>query len=90
MASESAENAWARNLGYVETPAEELVALYELNRRHNLRLLRWMKSGDLEKSAYHPELKHGVTIAEYTERMDTHSANHLQQIERLKKQAAGA
>jgi DinB superfamily len=84
------ENAWARNLGYVETPVQELVALYELNRHHHLRILRRMKSGDLEKSAYHPELKHDVTVADYVERMETHSANHLQQIERLKKQAAGA
>jgi hypothetical protein len=84
------ENAWARNLGYMETPAEELVALYHLNRRHNLRLLRRMKSEDLEKCAYHPALKHGVRVAEYVERMETHSANHLQQIEQLKKQAADA
>jgi hypothetical protein len=84
------ENAWARNLGYVGTPAQELVALYELNRHHNLRLLRRLKSGDLEKFAYHPELKHDVTVADYVEKLETHSANHLQQIKRLKKQAAGA
>jgi hypothetical protein len=64
------------------------VALYGLNRHHNLQLLRRLKPVDLEKSAYHPELKHDVTVADYVEKMGTHGANHLQQIERLKKQSA--
>jgi hypothetical protein len=51
-------------------------------------LLRRLKSADLGKSAYHPELKHDVTVADYVEKMATHGANHLVQIERLKKQAA--
>jgi hypothetical protein len=79
------QNAWARNLDYMDTPAPELVALYGLNRHHNLRLLHRLKPEDLEKSAYHPELKHDVTVAEYVERIGTHGANHLAQIERLKK-----
>jgi uncharacterized damage-inducible protein DinB len=83
------QDAWARNLGYLDSPAPELIALYGLNRHHTLRLLRRRKSIDLEKSAYHPELKHDVTVAEYVERIGTHGANHLAQIERLKKQAAG-
>jgi len=83
------QDAWAQNLGYMETPAPELVALYGLNRHHNLRLLRRLNPGDLEKSAFHPELKHDVTVAEYVERMGTHGANHLAQIERLKKLVAG-
>ena len=33
------QNDWARNLGYLETPPAELVALYGLNRHANLRLL---------------------------------------------------
>ena len=82
------QDAWARNLGYMETPAPELVALYGLNRHHNLQLLRRLEPVDLEKSAYHPELKHDVTVADYVEKMGTHGANHLQQIERLKKQSA--
>ena len=82
------QDAWARNLGYTETPAPELIALYGLNRHHNVQLLRRLKSGDLEKSAYHPELKHDVTVAEYVEKMGTHGANHLEQIERLRKQAS--
>ena len=81
------QDAWAQNLGYMETPAPELVALYGLNRHHNVQLLRRLKPGDLEKTAYHPELKHDVTVAGYIEKMATHGANHLQQIERLKKQA---
>jgi DinB superfamily len=82
------QDAWARNLGYMDTPAPELVALYGLNRHHNLRLLRRLGPTEMEKSAYHPELKHDVTVAEYVERIGTHGGNHLAQIERLKKQAA--
>jgi hypothetical protein len=78
---------WARNLGYMETPPAELVALYGLNRHANLQLLRRLKPGDLDKSAYHPELQHDVTVAEYVEKMGGHGANHLAQIERLKKLA---
>ena len=82
------QDAWAQNLGYMETPAPELIALYGLNRHYTLQLLRRLKPTDLEKSAYHPELKHDVTVAEYVEKMGTHGANHLAQIERLKKQTA--
>ena len=82
------QDDWARNLGYMETPPAELVALYGLNRHANVQLLRRLKPGDLAKSAYHPELKHDVTIAEYVEKMGTHGATHLAQIEHLKKKAA--
>jgi hypothetical protein len=84
------QNDWARNLGYTETLAPEMIALYGLNRHANLRLLRRMKPGDLEKSAYHPELGRALTLAEMVERLDSHGANHLKQIEGLKKQAAGS
>jgi len=83
------QDAWAQHLDYMETPMPELIALYGLNRHHTLQLLRRLKPGDLENSAYHPELKHDVTVAEYVEKMGTHGAGHLAQIERLKKQAAG-
>jgi DinB superfamily len=82
------QDEWARNLGYMEESPAELVALYGLNRHHNLQLLRRIKPSDLDKSAYHPELQKNVTLAEYLEKMGTHGANHLQQIERLKQQAA--
>lgn len=81
------QDAWASRLGYMETPAVESVALYGLNRHYNLRLLRRLKPSDLEKSAYHPELKDNVTVAEMIERMAGHGPNHLAQIERLKKEA---
>lgn len=81
------QDAWAKNLGYLETPAPELVASYGLNRHHNLRLLRRLKPGDLAKSAFHPEYKKDVTVAELVEKMSGHGANHLEQIERLKKEA---
>src|SRR5260370_42378928 len=79
------QDDWARNLGYMKESPAELVALYGLNRYHSLQLLRRLQPDDLEKSAYHPELKKDVTIAEYAEKMSGHGANHLQQIERLKK-----
>ena len=82
------QNDWARNLGCLETPPAELIALYGLNRHSNLRLLRRLKPEDLGKSAYHPETKQDFTVAQLIERMGTHGANHLEQIERLKKEAA--
>jgi hypothetical protein len=81
------QNDWARNLGYLETPPPELIALYGLNRHANLRLLQRLKPGDLGKSAYHPETKQDFTVAQLIERMATHGASHLEQIERLKKEA---
>ena len=64
-----------------------MVALYGLNRYHTLQLLRRLQMGDLEKSAYHPELQKDITLEKYVEMMSGHGANHLQQIERLKKEA---
>jgi uncharacterized damage-inducible protein DinB len=81
------QNAWAEYLGYTETPAAELVALYGLNRHANLRLLRRLKPEELEKSAFHPELQRQVPVAEIVQMMSVHGPNHLEQIERLKKQA---
>jgi hypothetical protein len=81
------QNDWARNLGSMETPPAEMIALYGLNRHANMRLLQRLKPGDLDKSAFHPEIKKDVTVAEMVERMGTHGANHLEQIERLKKEA---
>ncbi len=81
------QDDWARNLGYMEMSPAELVASYGLNRHANVQLLRRLQLADLAKSAYHPELKHDVTVAEYVEKLATHGANHLAQIERLKKSA---
>ena len=81
------QDDWAHNLGYMEAVPAEMVALYGLNRHHNLRLLRRLKPADLEKSAFHPEYKKDVTLAEMVERIAGHGANHLQQIERLKREA---
>jgi len=79
--------AWATGLGYSEESPAELVAAYGLNRHRTLQLLRRLKPGDLEKSAFHPELERAVTVAEYVAKIAAHGANHLAQIERLKKQA---
>lgn len=81
------QDAWARNLGYMDMAAPELVAVYGLNRHHNLRLLQRLKPADLEKSAFHPERKQDVTVARLVEMMAGHGVDHLAQIERLKKEA---
>lgn len=81
------QDEWARHLGYLEAPPAELVALYGLNRHHNLRLLRRLNAGDLDKSAFHPELKRDMTVAEMIQRLGVHGANHREQIERLKQEA---
>jgi hypothetical protein len=79
------QNAWARNLGYMETPPAEMIALFGINCHHNLRVLRRTKPEDLSKSAYHPELKRDVPLSEIVEKLDTHTENHLRQIEKLKR-----
>jgi hypothetical protein len=81
------QNAWAKNLGYLESSSPELVALYGLNRRANVQLLKRMQAEDLQKSARHPELDRRVTVADYVQMMSKHGPNHLEQIERLKKEA---
>jgi hypothetical protein len=81
------QDAWASHLGYMQSSPAELVALYGLNRHANLQLLRRLQLDDLKKSAFHPELHREVTVAEMVEKMSVHGANHLEQIERLKKQA---
>ncbi len=83
------QDAWAKNLGYMESSPPELVALYGLNRHANLQLLRRLKIDDLQKSARHPELDRAVTVADYVQMMSKHGPNHLEQIERLKKEATG-
>ena len=81
------QDAWAKNLGYMESSPAELVALYGLNRHATLQLLRRIKPGDLEKSAHHPERNRPVTVAEYVGMMSKHGPNHLAQIEKLKKES---
>ena len=83
------QDAWARNLGYMQEAPAELVASYGLNRYNNLRLLKRIKPADLDKGAFHPELHRKMTVAEIVERMAVHGPNHLEQIERLKREAGG-
>jgi DinB superfamily len=78
------QDAWARNLNYLDSPPSELVEFYGLGRHHNLRLLRNLKASDLSKSAFHPEMQREVTVADLVERMGEHGATHLQEIEKLK------
>src|SRR5260370_5189737 len=84
------QDQWARNLGYMDVPAPESIALYGLNRHHNLRLLRRTKPADLTKPAYHPELRRDVAVAKIVEPMAGHGPNHLEQIEPLKTRALAA
>jgi len=81
------QDAWARNLNYLQSPASELVAFYGLGRHHNLRLLRSLRISDLSKSAFHPEIQREITVADLVERMGNHGAAHLRQIENLKAEA---
>jgi hypothetical protein len=81
------QDAWARNLGYTDTPVAELLAFYGIARHHNLRLLRHVT--DFQKSAYHPEMQREMTVAEIIQRIGVHGSNHLGQIEKLRKVAAG-
>ena len=83
------QDAWARNLNYLDSPPAELVAFYGLGRHHNLRLLRSLRVSDLSKSAFHPEVQGEVTVADLVERISRHGAGHLEQIERLKADARG-
>jgi hypothetical protein len=78
------QDAWARNLNYLDSPASELVAFYGLGRHHNLRLLRSLKASDFSKAAFHPEMQKDITVADLVERMGGHGAAHLKQIEKLK------
>jgi len=81
------QDDWARHLGYMEETPAELVALYGLNRHHSVQLLRRLKPADLEKGAFHPELQRHFTVAELLRRIGVHGSSHLEQIERLKKEA---
>jgi uncharacterized damage-inducible protein DinB len=81
------QEAWAANLGYMEPTPPELIALYSLLRRANLRVLRRLKPADLEKGGFHPEHKRKVTVGEIVQMMAKHGPNHLEQIERLKQMA---
>ena len=83
------QDLWALNLGYMQTPPAELVAQFGLMRRSNVRLLRRIKIEDLQKSAFHPELKRQMTLEEWVERLHGHGPNHRGQIEKLKFAAAG-
>src|SRR5579884_3180957 len=83
------QDAWAKNLGYMEEKAPELIAQFGLLRHHNLNLLRRVKPEDLEKGAFHPELNRQVTLGEMVDMLARHGPNHLEQIERIKKQAGG-
>jgi hypothetical protein len=84
------QDMWANNLGYLEADPHESLEEYRVARRANLRLLRRATEADLAKGGFHPELNRVLTVAEIAERLSKHDPNHLQQIEKLKKQAAHA
>ena len=82
------QDDWARNLGCLEATPAELLDAYQAARRANLRLLRRLKLADLEKGAFHPELKRKVTVADLIGMMAGHDPNHAGQIERIKQSKA--
>jgi uncharacterized damage-inducible protein DinB len=84
------QDLWANNLGYMEWSADEALEAYRVARKANIRLLRRATEADLSKGGFHPELNRVLTVGEIVERVSKHDPNHLQQIERLKKQAKSA
>lgn len=84
------QDDWAKHLGYLEVSPAELIAQYGLNRYHNVRLLRRVKPDEMKKSAWHPERNTNVDLEDMVQQLAKHDTNHLQQIERLKKEAAKA
>lgn len=82
------QDAWAQKMGYNETSAPESIAQFGLLRRSNLRLLRRIKPADLKRGAFHPEIQRELTLEELLGRIAKHGSSHLEQIEKLKKQAA--
>lgn len=81
------QDAWAKNLHYMESSPMELVAFYGIARHTNLQLLRKLNREEMEKSAYHPGRKADVKVEDLLRMLSVHADNHLQQIERLKKAA---
>src|SRR5258707_12095285 len=51
------QDAWARNLNYLDSPPSELVAFYGLGRHNNLLLLRMIKVCEPSQPAFYPELQ---------------------------------
>jgi hypothetical protein len=64
-------------------PAGRCIRVGMLNEKRKLSFL----FRDLP--ARHPELDYPVTVGDYVRMMSKHGPNHLEQIERLKKEAAG-
>jgi len=81
------QDEWARALNYTNASVPELIELYRVNRRANVRLLRELTVADLTKAAYHPEYEGDFSLADLLKFMRGHDPNHLRQIERLKAQA---
>jgi uncharacterized damage-inducible protein DinB len=89
FASEDQE-AWAKELGYLETLPAEMVAQYALLRRSNVRLLRRMKAGDWEKGGFDPGQGRKVTVRELAQSMTEHDLHHLREIDAAKGKAAAS
>ena len=81
------EIVYAYRLRQMLADKKPVIAPMDQNRHANLRLLQRLTPADLGKSAYHPESEKNFTVAELIERMGTHGASHLEQIERLKQEA---
>jgi uncharacterized damage-inducible protein DinB len=84
------QEAWAKELGYLETLPAEMVALYALLRRSNVRLLRRLKPADWEKGGFDPDQQRTVTVRELAQAIIDHDRHHLREIEALKDKAAAS
>ena len=84
------QEAWAKELGYLETLPAEMVALYALLRRSNVRLLRRLKPGDWDKGGFDPDQQRTVTVRDLAQAITDHDRHHLREIETLKDKAAAS
>lgn len=83
------QDAWAKNFGYSGILAPGVGRSLRAQPPHQCEALRRLKARELQESARHPELDQRVTVGDYVSMMSKHRPNHLEQIERVKKEVIG-
>jgi len=81
------QDLWAK--GYSSLDAKLALATFAALRAWNLALIRSVKTADLSKSVTHPE-RGTMTFQIIVETMAGHDRNHIQQMEAIAGQSAGA
>lgn len=81
------QDLWARS--YPACDASLALAVLSALRAWNIALIRSVKPADLSKPVTHPE-RGAMTFQTIVETMAGHDRNHIQQIEAIAGQAAGA